>query len=159
MARFNFELEGVLRQRTNVEHIAQRDYATATQAMVQLQDQLRRLDEGVRAVADDMRAHHLTGVLDVTVIASHRRYVVAMERTAMDLARQIAEAQGKVQKAQQKLVEAARQRKTIEKLKDKQFERWIADQYKRENADLDEAGMQIAFENIVQASKRDASEN
>lgn len=157
MARFHFELEGVLRQRTNVEQIAQREYATAAQALVTLQEQLRRLDEGVKSVADDMRSHHLTGVLDVNMIASHRRYVVAMERNALELAKQIADAQSGVQKAHTKLVDAARQRKTIEKLKDKQFERWIADQYKRENADLDEAGMQIAFENIVEASKH--SEN
>lgn len=159
MARFHFELEGVLRQRKNAEQVAQREYATATQALVTLQEQLRRLDEGVKAVADDMRANHLTGVLDVNMIAAHRRYVVAMERNALELARQIAEAQANVQKAHAKLVDAARQRKTIEKLKDKQFERWIADQYKRENADLDEAGMQIAFQNLTESAKQQPSEN
>src|SRR5688500_2211977 len=102
MARFQFDLEGVLRQRTNVEQVAMREYATTQQALVHLQEQLKRLDEGVKVVADDMRANHLTGVLDVNVIAGHRRYVVSMERNALELAKQIAEAQSKVQTAQQK---------------------------------------------------------
>lgn len=152
MAKFNFELEGVLRQRTNAEHIAQRDLATATQTMVQLQAKLKRLDESVKAVTEDVRANHLTGQLDVSFITAHRRYMVSMERAAIDLARQIAEAQAIVNKAQQALVDASRQRKTIEKLRDKQFERFMADQMKRENEALDEAGMQIAYRNLTESN-------
>ena len=154
MARFYFNLQGVLKQREHVEQLAQREMAQAQQVMTELQNRLKRLDEGVRAVADDMRSNHLQGVLDVTIMASHRRYVVAMERSAMELARLIAEAQAKVEQAQTQLVNAARERKTIEKLKDKQFERWIADQYKREAADLDEVGTQIAFRNLTDDNGR-----
>jgi flagellar protein FliJ len=148
MARFEFGLEGVLQQRKNAEHVAQRECATAQHALVALQDKLRRLDEGVRQVSDDVRANHLTGPIDVSFITAHRRYLLSMERAAIDLARQIADAQAQVQKAQAALVESAKQRKTIEKLRDKQFERWMAGQLKRENGTLDEAGMQIAFENL-----------
>jgi flagellar protein FliJ len=157
MARFDFNLQGVLKQREHVEQLAQREVAQAQQMMSQLQDRLRRLDEGVRAVADDMRSNYLHGVLDVTIMASHRRYVVAMERSAMELARLIADAQAKVEQAQRQLLNAARERKTIEKLKDKQFERWITDQYKREAADLDEAGTQIAFQNLTEDPGRSSA--
>ncbi len=152
MARFNFELDGVLRQRKNVEHLAQKALAEAVRAMSELTDKLRRLDESVKQVSEDVRAHHLLGEIDVNFIAAHRRYLLGMERAAMDLARQIAEAQGKVQRAQSQLIESAKERKTMEKLRDKQFERWMSEQTKRENADLDEAGMQIAFGNLSEAS-------
>ncbi len=157
MARFNFELDGVLRQRKNAEQIAQQRVAVAMKTMQLLQDHLRRLDEGVKAVSEDVRANHLVGEIDVSFIAAHRRYLLGMERTAMELARQIADAQSKVRIAQEQLVESAKQRKTMEKLRDKQFERFMAEQSKKENANLDEAGMQIAFENISDSYR--SSEN
>jgi len=150
MAQFKFELQDVLRQRKNVEQIAQRDVALAVQAMVGLENQLKRLDESVRGVTDDVRANHLVGELDVSFITAHRRYLRGMERAALDLARQIAEAKAKVDKAQALLIEAAKQRKTMEKLRDREEERWRQTQATRENAAVDEAGMQIAFNNIVQ---------
>ncbi len=157
MARFNFELDGVLRQRKNVEHLAQKNLAEAMKTMVELQDKLRRLDESVKQVSEDVRQNHLVGEIEVSFIAAHRRYLVGMERAALDLARQIAEAQAKVQRAQQRLVETSKERKTIEKLRDRQFERWMSEQTKRENDNLDEAGMQIAFGNLTDGAR--ASEN
>lgn len=151
MARFQFELDGVLRHRKNAEHVAQQRVAEAMKALVALQEQLKRLDEGVKAVTDDVRKHHLTGQIDVSFITQHRRYILSMERNALELARQIAEAQAKVRVAQQHLVESAKQRKTMEKLRDRQFERFIQAQMKKENESLDEAGMQIAFENIKES--------
>ncbi|MBC7784115.1 MAG: flagellar export protein FliJ [Burkholderiales bacterium] len=150
MAQFKFDLEGVLRQRNNAEHIAQREVALAMQTFTQLQDQLRRLDQSVRGVTDDVRANHLIGPLDVSFMVAHRRYLRGMERAVIDLARQIADAKSKVDKAHAGLVEAARQRKTIEKLRDRELDRWKTGQALRESADNDEAGMQIAFGNIVE---------
>jgi flagellar FliJ protein len=157
MAQFKFQLEGVLVQRKNIEQIAQREVALATKAMTDLQDKLKRLDENVKQVSDDVRQNHLTGTLDVGFITAHRRYVINMERLAVDLARQIAEAQAKVKKAHETMIEAARQRKTIEKLREKQFERWRLEEDRRENTLLDEAGMQIAYGNLVQ--ERQAANN
>lgn len=148
MTRFQFELDGVLRQRKNTEHIAQKRLAEAVQTLTLLQDQLKRLDEGVQAVNQQMREKHLTGSIDVSLIAQHRRYILGMERQALELARKIAEAQTKVRQAQQNLVEAAKQRKSIEKLRDRQFEQFVERQFKKENEQLDEAGTQIAYQNL-----------
>jgi flagellar FliJ protein len=148
MAGFSFELDGVLRQRKNVERVAQQRLAEATKVMVELQENLRRLDEGVKAISQDVRDNHLTGVIDVNFITAHRRYLLGMERRAMELAKQIAEAQAKVRQTQEMLVAASRERKTIEKLRDRQFDRWKSEQTRRENDQLDEAGMQIAYSNL-----------
>ena len=155
MARFMFPLETVLRQRKNTEHIAQRDAAVVRQALVDLQIKLQKLDRDVKAVADDMRKNHLVGSIDLNLLTAHRRYVIAMERSAVALARNIAEAQAKVDKARTALIHAAREHKVIQTLKDKQWETWLAEQHQRESADLDEAGMQIAFTNLSEASTDD----
>jgi flagellar export protein FliJ len=54
-----------------------------------------------------------------------------------------------VDEARAQLAEAAKQRKIIEKLREQQFERWKADQAKRELAQLDEIGMQLAYQNLT----------
>lgn len=151
MAGFNFELDAVLRQRKNTEHVAQQRLAEATRVMVDLQEHLRRLDEGVKQISADVRDHHLTGTIDVSFITAHRRYLLGMERRALELARSIADAQAKVRQAQASLVSAARDRKTIETLRDKQLQRWTTEQNRRENALIDEAGMQIAYSNLARS--------
>ena len=149
MSQFKFPLEGVLQQRKTIEQAAQRDVALAQRSLVELQTQLARLDESVKGVSEDVRQNHLVGRIDVSFITAHRRFLLSMERAALDLARGIAEQQAKVAKTQHALLEAAKGRKGIEKLRERQFERWSAEQAKRENALLDEAGTQIAFNNIV----------
>ncbi len=152
MAQFKFNLEGVLRQRENAEHIAQRELALAMQKVNELKDQLRRLDDNVKSVTEDVRQNHLSGVLDVSFIAGHRRYLLSMERNALELARKIADAQSIAEKARQIMVEKSRDTKIIEKLRDKQHQRWKDQQNIKENAAGDEAGMQIAYANLVEGT-------
>ncbi|HEX8324943.1 MAG TPA: flagellar export protein FliJ [Tepidisphaeraceae bacterium] len=156
MARFHFNLETVLTQRARAEQAAQRQVALARQALVPLQDALMNLDRS-RRDADEQLRTRLVGPIDVSFIGGHRRFVVSLEKQALDLARKIAEAQVLVDKAQAVLLAAARDKKAIETLKERYLERWQEEQAKKENADLDEAGMQIAFTNLTQAVDEGAS--
>jgi flagellar FliJ protein len=54
----------------------------------------------------------------------------------------MARQQRKVDEAQRLLAEAAKERKILEKLKERHLERWRADQSRRELADADEVGAQ-----------------
>jgi len=49
--------------------------------------------------------------------------------------------------------EAAKQRKVIEKLREKQFARWREELAKREQAEMDEIGMQLAYQNLLEDSE------
>jgi flagellar FliJ protein len=144
MARFVFKLEGVLRQRLYAERERQRALAVLRQQMTDLQNALRALNGSVQTANDDIRANHLTGKLDMNFLAAHRRYLVAVQRQGMELAQRMALLQRQVDEARQALAEAAMQRKIIEKLREKQLERWKADQSRRETADLDEIAMQLS---------------
>lgn len=144
MAKFVFKLEGVLRQRTFVERERQRALAVVRQQMSDLQESLRRLNGSVQATNDDVRANRLTGTLDLNFLAAHRRYLVAVQRQGMELAQRMALVQRQVDEAQQALAEAAMQRKVIEKLREKQLERWKAEQARKEMEALDEVAMQLS---------------
>ena len=149
MAKFHFDLEGVLRQRKNAEQVAQRDVAVLQLRLVELQQQLQQLDDEVKSVAEDMRQNKLVGQIDVKLITAHRRWQIAMERKAVELAKQIAEQQARVTKSKQILTLAARDHKAIEKLREKQLAVFNAKEAKRELDLLDEAGMQIAYNHLV----------
>jgi len=66
--------------------------------------------------------------------------------------------QKRVDAAQAALAEAAKQRKIIEKLKEKSFERWRADVARKEMMETDEIAMQMSYRNAVEDEARNAAE-
>ena len=149
MARFVFKLAGVLKQRLHVERQRQRDLAERQAHLASLQQQLKQLNERVQATNDDVRNNHLTGSLDMSFLAAHRRFLATMQRGAVEIVQRMAVAQRQVDEALAALAEAAKQRKAIEKLREKQFERWRAEQDRKEVAELDEVAMQISYHDMT----------
>jgi flagellar FliJ protein len=156
MAKFVFKLEGVRRQRKHIEQQKQRELAIRQQQFVELQKALARLTETVQKTTEDVRKNHLVGRLNMEFLAAHRRFLVGMQRQAMGLMQRLALAQRGVDEARSELAEAAKHRKAIEKLREKQFTRWREEIAKREQAEMDEIGMQLAYQNL-QASVESAS--
>ena len=145
MPRFVFTLESVLRHRVNAERERQRELAACQAEMVRLQQELKALNDSMRASAQDMKANHLVGSLDVGFLAAHRRYTVAMQRKGQSIVQDMARQQKKVDDAQRLLADAAKERKVIEKLREKQFERWKAEVARKEAAEADEVGAQFGY--------------
>ena len=145
MAQFKFKLDAVLRHREAIEKEKQRDYALALARQKELEDQLKALDQTMQVTNDDVRQNHLVGRIDVSFITAHRRFLLGMRRKAMDLAAAIAKAQREAEAARAVMAEAAKQRMVLEKLREKQAERWKDEAARKEMAALDEVAMQIAF--------------
>ena len=152
MTRFVFTLDSVLRQRKHVEQERLRDLAACQSEMTRLQAELKALNDAIRAGAADMKANHLTGPIDVAYLAAHRRFTVAMQRKGLSLVQDMARQQRKVDEAQARLAEAARERKVMEKLREKQFERWREEVERKERADADEVGAQFGYRQVARAS-------
>jgi flagellar FliJ protein len=146
MPKFVFQLEGVLRHRKTLEEQRQRELGVAQTELSKMQAELRSMDEAAKGVSTDVRDNRLTGTLDMAFLAAHRRYVLAMQRKAVALAQRMALQQQAVDAARRQLAEAAKQRKIIEKLRERQFERWRADAALKASAELDEVNMQLALE-------------
>ena len=149
MAKFVFKLAGVLKQRLHVERQRQRDLAERHAHLTSLQQQLKQLNDRVQTTNDDVRNNHLTGSLDMSFLAAHRRFLAAMQRGAVEIVQRMAVAQRQVDEALAALAEAAKQRKAIEKLREKQFECWRAEQDRKEVAELDEVSMQISYHDMT----------
>jgi flagellar FliJ protein len=147
MATFVFRLEAVLRQRKHVEREKQRELAARQKALSQSHDELRELDERVRATSEDVR-RNLVGKLDMSFLTAHRRFMLAAQRQAVAIAQKIAAAQKAVDDARGMLLEAAKQRKIIEKLREKQLARWSEESHRKEMIDQDEINVQRGYESV-----------
>jgi flagellar FliJ protein len=145
MPRFVFNLESVLRHRVQAEQERMREVAVVQAEMTRLQNELKALNDAMKASSQEMKANHLTGPLDVGYLAAHRRYTVAMQRGGLALVQEMARQQRKVDDAQRLLAEAAKDRKVMEKLKERQYERWKAEVERKETAQADEVAMQLTY--------------
>lgn len=146
MSKFVFQLEGVLRHRMSLEEQRQRELGVAQIGLATMQAELHSMDEAARGVSSDVRDNRLTGTLDMAFLAAHRRYVLAVQRKALALAQRMAVQQQVVDAARRQLAEAAKQRKIVEKLRERQRERWRAEQSCKGSAELGEVNMQLAIE-------------
>jgi flagellar export protein FliJ len=108
MPQFIFKLQAVLRQRKNIEQQRQRELVGVQRRLVAIEQQLRAVDNGVRAAEEDLRQNRLLGKLDLSFLAAHRRYSLAMRRKVLELAKVMAGAQKQVDEARARLVEAAK---------------------------------------------------
>src|SRR5688500_12713728 len=122
MPKFVFQLDAVLRHRKMLEAQRMRELGVAQGEMAKLQAEPRAIDGAAQRVSDDVRNNRLTGTLDTSFLAAHRRDVLAMQRKALALAQRMAAQQQVVDAARAKLAEAAKQRKIIEKLEERQRE-------------------------------------
>jgi flagellar FliJ protein len=151
MARFVFKLRAVLKQRRWVERQRQRELASAQRAVQDAEDELARLQQEVRDANEFARQSLAVGRVNVGLLAQHRLYLVAAGKRMQDAARRIDVARQEMLAAQQRLVDATKQRRVIEMLRDRQLQQWKAEQDRRELALLDEAGTQIAMARLAEA--------
>jgi flagellar export protein FliJ len=64
------------------------------------------------------------------------------------LAQKMALVQREIDRARSALGEAAKQRKIIEKLRERQLQRWKMQRTRAENEELDDIGMQLAYRQL-----------
>lgn len=156
MARFIFQLEAVLRHRERIEADRQRDLAVAQKEMVRLETELRVIDQEVKNATTDVRDNRLIGRLDLNYLAAHRRYMLGMQRKVMALAQKMAAQQKVVDDARRALADASKQKKVMEKLKERQFQRWSAAVALREAGELDELTTQLSFSSLAEQREETA---
>jgi flagellar protein FliJ len=145
MARFVFHLEGLLRHRKNQERQRQRELAGIAAQLAVLQLEMGSLNGTLSETLDDLRTNRLTGKLDVQFLIAHRRYILSVQRKSASLAQKMTAVQKQVDMARANLTEAARQRKMIEKLREKQHQEWQTQQNHHEFLEADDIGTRLAF--------------
>jgi flagellar export protein FliJ len=109
-----------------------------------IENELRSLDQTMKEANEELRGGHLSGSIDTNYLAAHRRFILSAERKGVQLMQRIALASRTVDAAREKVVEATKQTKIIEKLRERRLIEWKQGLKRKEFAELDEAGMRIA---------------
>jgi flagellar FliJ protein len=144
MSKFNFKLQAVLRQRELIEQECQRDFAIARATHLADQAELKKLDETVRVAVADLRENRLVGQIDLSFLAAHRRFMADMQRRGVAQIQKVEAARKVMEEVRIRLAEASKQKKIIEKLKEKQLAEWTAAAAAKETAAMDEIAMQMS---------------
>jgi flagellar protein FliJ len=139
MARFKFKLETVLKVKIRIEDLRKRELQMAEverqHANIQL---LRRQDE----VADTIQTYRKTcqQKLDLFQATNYHKFLIWQNKQVEMANQHLNACDHKVFNTRQKLVEAAKEKKTVEKLKEKAFETYKAEELNQEIKFLDELG-------------------
>jgi flagellar FliJ protein len=143
MARFRFKLEPLLRARRHAEREKQRAVAELQRQRLDLEHALRRrqafITEGKAALRD-----RLVGDLDMPSLRAHAGSTVQVMREAERIVLELAGVHKRLEAARGELVEAARDRRSLELLRDRRLAQWKAALNKAEDAALDELAVHAA---------------
>lgn len=143
--RFEFRLESLLTVRRNTEQEKLRKFAKAQQDVAAQKRMIEQTRDQIVAENRALSGRELTGKLDMAYIAHEKRYVGNLQVKILLGLQKLAAMEQVVAAARAELLEAARQRKVIEKLREKQLARWRAELDRKENAQMDEIGTQLTI--------------
>ena len=147
---FVFKLDALLELRRQTEKEHQRAVAKIQQDINRLQRQIRNTQVAIHQQNRALAADKLIGRLDLTYIANEKRFVGNLQLLMVQTMQKLGNVEKDLAAARAKLLEAARERKVIEKLRDKQFARWKQIQDRKEYAILDELGTQVALRGLTE---------
>jgi flagellar FliJ protein len=151
--RFEFKLEGLLEHRRQLEKDHQRKVAEIQQEAQYITRQIREAQTRIVLENRKLTGEKLVGKLDMAYIAHEKRYVGNLHVHIALMMQNLAGVEQKLAAARVGLLAAAKARKVIEKLREKQLARWRAEQDHKEAAMMDEIGTQIALRNLATANE------
>jgi len=143
--RFKFSLEPLLDVRKEAEKEKQRKVGKIQLEENELLGKIRHMEQTIRDQIRFLATQKLTGKLELTYITQGKAYVGNLNMRIVQTMQQVAVVRQRLNAARAELLEAARARKVIEKLKEKQRLRWQEEQARKEAAFMDEIGTQLAL--------------
>lgn len=146
MAKFQFRLATLLRLRENVRQ----DRRTALAEAYGADDLLRQRQEQVAAemaaLKGSCRDAVGPGTVDIDRLLAAQRYEVTLHAEELQLGRQRELIAGEIERRHQALVQANRDVRVLEKLRQRQAERHREEMARREIRELDEVAGRRAFQ-------------
>ncbi len=146
--RFKFRLATVLKIRKQREDAAKRVVADRLREVGQVQGEIDSLQDQILRELGMFRESHATGRIDVTQIARHRHWLIHLDQGVMLARTRLGELQDQLSGDRAALAEARKQVRVLEKLEERQYERYMKDLNRAETRELDEIG------NIVHLRQR-----
>lgn len=137
MAQFQFRFKTLLAHHRRVEDQRQRELAQHLRTRMILHDQIRDMQDTIRDSKQSM-ADGLVGKVDLTRVGQFARYSGHAAQRARQIVLRLAGIEKQIEVARTDLLDATKQRKSLELLRDKHEAQWRYEQDRRETNELDE---------------------
>lgn len=137
MARFRYRMQNILDVKEKLETQAKNEFAIANAKLAEEEEILQGLKDRKGEYEDKLRALY-DADLDVFEI---NKTIDAIDNMKLRISEQelnVKYAMKNVDLARERLTEAMRERKTHDKLKEKQFEQFLLDEAAKESKEIDE---------------------
>lgn len=140
--RFRFKLEAVKRIRVQSRDAQRRAVADAVREVQLKEEAIREYEGQLRDTVTKTTVAQEAQRLDMTLIRGHQFYRTRMQQRIVRAELDLADSQAELRGQQAKLGEATKRLRVIEKLYDKQWQRYTLQVAREEQAELDEVAAQ-----------------
>ncbi len=148
MSQFKFRLETLMKIRERERDEAREELAKAYQAVDILGEQFRDV-AGQQQENESQRSEvQAVGKISVDSVIEVQRYRLLLRASRNEVVKQIEQVEVEVERRRQVLIEADREVRVLEKLKEKQMQRHAEEQDRIENNQMDEFGTQQAVRKL-----------
>src|SRR4051812_9981198 len=125
--RFEFRLEALLEHRRSIEKEHQRTVAAIQQQIQAIMRQIQNAQMRIAMENRTLTSEKLVGSLDMQYIAHEKRFVGNLHLHIAVTMQKLAGVEQTLAAARAELLQAAKARKVMEKLREKQLARWRAE--------------------------------
>lgn len=139
MAKFKFKLETVLKVKTRVEDLRKQELQVAE---VQKKEAQNRLSQRENELADTIQTYrqNCQQKLDLFQAMNYHKFLIWRNKQVEIAGQHLQVCENNVRETRDQLLEATKEKKTVEKLKEKAYEAYKAEELNREILFLDELG-------------------
>lgn len=138
MKKFRFRLQTLLRLRRQQEDEKKRAVGVLLTRINEFQQQAVQMAADIKREGENLKQQYQHGTLEMDWIAHYHRYVNHIRQSIQQRVQTIAQVQQQLAQARGELADAARQTKILEKLREKQKDRFDAELNRRERVQQDE---------------------
>lgn len=137
MGRFRYRMQSILDIKLKMESQAKLEFASAKAALDEEIEKLEMLFERKAAYEEEAR-RLLAGTLNVLDITANKEAILRMEEYIVLQTQVVERAKKKLEEAQEALKEVMQEREIQEKLKEKAFENFLAEEKALESKEVDQ---------------------
>ncbi len=153
MAKFTFRLTALLRLRESRRDECRAALAEAYRVDEALRKQLENLDRELDALREFCRRNASPGAVDIERLVQAQRYELVARAQQRHVVQQQQTVAAEIERRRQALVEADREVRILEKLRQRQAEQHHREEDLREVKRLDEVASQQAFRQLQEAAQ------
>ena len=137
MAKFFYRMQNILNIKNRLEEQAKIDFALANRNLMEEEEKLAQLQKR-KAVYEEEIKRLLDDKLQLMKIRENEAAVEVMKELIEAQILQVRAAERKVEIARKNLQNAMQERKTHDRLKEKQFEEFVQEENAKESKEIDE---------------------